>query len=385
MLPSSVAVRACLAGALFVVASLLPAFAGAQDKDLVFTPAPTALNPTQRQLLDIARAGERIVAVGAAGLIITSDDYGESWRQANVPVSATLTAVVFPTPELGWAVGHAGVILHSGDGGSSWQLQFDGRRANAAFLTFAAERRAELEELLTALDEDPAADSSAREDLEYALEDAIFLEEDAQLAVETGPADPFLSVAFMDARRGIAAGAYGMLYRTDDGGENWEIALDGIENPDRFHYYSIQATAAGEVFLAGEAGLLYRSVDGGEHFERYYDVYDGSLFGALNMESGVLTFGLRGNLFVYDEQGDGWEALPTNNETSLYGGAVLADGSALLLGAGGGLLRRDSSGTESLYQHPSRSTFSAALEYPQGKIWLVGMDGLSQFAEASPR
>jgi hypothetical protein len=39
---------------------------------------------------------------------------GRQWRQASVPVSVTLTAVSFATPQLGWAVGHAGVVLHTG-------------------------------------------------------------------------------------------------------------------------------------------------------------------------------------------------------------------------------------------------------------------------------
>jgi photosystem II stability/assembly factor-like uncharacterized protein len=66
----------------------------------------------------MAGAGDRVVAVGGGGLIVVSDDGGASWQQAEVPVSATLTAVSFPTAKLGWAVGHAGVILHSDDGGA---------------------------------------------------------------------------------------------------------------------------------------------------------------------------------------------------------------------------------------------------------------------------
>jgi photosystem II stability/assembly factor-like uncharacterized protein len=321
------------------------------------------------------------VAVGAAGLIISSDDGGVSWRQAEVPVSATLTDVVFPTPDKGWAVGHAGVILHTPDGGDSWVLQFDGRQANEAFLGFAAEQRASLEAELKALDA-TSSDAVARDELEYALEDAIFLEEDAQLAVETGPVDPFLAVDFIDERHGIAAGAYGMLYRTDDGGQSWRISIAAIDNPDRFHYYDIHATASGEVYLAGEAGLLYRSVDGGASFTRYYDVYDGSLFGVMPLDSSVLAFGLRGNLFRYSADSDSWDPLATANETSLYGGAALADGSMLLLGSGGALQRLEPGGDAQRYQHPSRSTFSSALETSAGDILLVGMDGLTRFAEA---
>src|ERR1700736_1725395 len=47
-------------------------------------------------LMDVTRAGDRMVAVGEHGIVILSDDSGRSWRQAKVPVSVTLTAVKFP-------------------------------------------------------------------------------------------------------------------------------------------------------------------------------------------------------------------------------------------------------------------------------------------------
>jgi photosystem II stability/assembly factor-like uncharacterized protein len=367
-----------------------------RGEDLTFLPAPLVSNPTERQLLDIALAGERMVAVGASGLIIFSDDNGISWRQAEVPVSATLTAVSFPVPDRGWAVGHAGVILHSRDGGSSWTLQWDGRRANAAFLEYAQLRRETLEAQLAAFDEEigPSgkADASVREELEYALDDAMFIEEEALLAVEAGPADPFLDVAFFDDRRGLAVGAYGMSFRTDDAGETWQVNQSGIDNPDRLHLYGIflgrdrtgSGLAAGaEVFMVGEAGLLYYSRDAGSGFERVYDLYDGSLFGVLPFAKSVLAFGLRGHLFEASSGGMNWRELPSDNQGSLYGGTALQDGGLLLVGAGGVLLRLAPDARSTTYRHPSRSTFSSALEGADGTVWLVGMEGLGRLSEAT--
>ena len=37
-------------------------------------------------LIDLARAGTRLVAVGERGLVLFSDDNGQSWQQAGVPV-----------------------------------------------------------------------------------------------------------------------------------------------------------------------------------------------------------------------------------------------------------------------------------------------------------
>ena len=77
----------------------------------------------------MARAGERLVAVGERGRIILSDDNGVTWRQVHSPTSVTLTHVTFATPVDGWAVGGMGIVLHSADGGLSWTKQLDGIQA----------------------------------------------------------------------------------------------------------------------------------------------------------------------------------------------------------------------------------------------------------------
>jgi photosystem II stability/assembly factor-like uncharacterized protein len=373
------------------LALVLPASAqeGTQDRavtaapvaDLVFRPAPTVDEPARTLLTDITTTGERLVAVGASGLIITSGDRGASWQQASVPVSATFTAVDFVSLLEGWAVGHAGIIVHTQDGGLSWSLQFDGNRANQAFVAFTQERQARLEEELAALEES-GADATLLEDLEYRLEDAIFAAEDAQAAVETGPADPFLDVLFLDASRGFAVGAYGMLFTTEDGGVTWQPGYDRVENIDRFHFYAIHRADEAEVFLAGEAGLLYRSDDGGQSFQRYPHVYEGSLFGLVNLGDSTVAYGLRGNLFRYRPEMDDWELLPTPNTVSLYGGGALGDGGAVLTGAGGTLLHLAPDAAIDILRHPSRSTLSAAVEDGDGAVWLVGMDGVGRLQEA---
>ena len=136
-------VRRLIALCVLCIVVMAPAVHGAAD--FVFTPAVPFANVTKMSLFDITRAGERLVAVGERGLIIVSDDDGRNWQQAAVPVSATLTAVSFPTPDKGWAVGHAGIILHRDDGGSSWHLQFDGNAVNQQYLAFTGVERERLQ------------------------------------------------------------------------------------------------------------------------------------------------------------------------------------------------------------------------------------------------
>ncbi|WP_445667044.1 hypothetical protein, partial [Klebsiella pneumoniae] len=46
-----------------------------------------SVHPDRGYLLSVARAGERLVAVGESGLVILSDDQGATWRQVQAPVN----------------------------------------------------------------------------------------------------------------------------------------------------------------------------------------------------------------------------------------------------------------------------------------------------------
>jgi photosystem II stability/assembly factor-like uncharacterized protein len=348
-----------------------------QAADYADNPALPVGDPAAAQLLDMTRAGSRLLAVGARGLVIYSDDDGRSWSQSRVPVSETLTAISFPSAEHGWAVGHGGVILHSGDGGATWQLQFDGSDANRQKLDYVTDRMMALQAQLEEAEEEPD------DELQYQLEEAQYAVEDAELALETGPADPFLDVWFRDDQHGWAVGAYGMIYRTDNGGLQWRIAAAGIENLEGYHYYSITATDdARTLYLSGEAGIAYRSDDGGELWQRLDLGYDGSLFGIRALdEDRVLCFGLRGNIFISLDRGATWENVTPEDGPGLsyFSAGSMPGGALLLVGAGGVMSSSEDGRRFSIDIHSDRETFSAALGVG-GDLLLAGMGGLTRVA-----
>jgi photosystem II stability/assembly factor-like uncharacterized protein len=117
-----------------LIAALVAAFGAFAAANQQFQdPLDSAAQPTRfvstSHLGAIARAGERLVSVGVRGLIIISDDAGQSWRQVASPVNSDLVAVRFISPKQGWAGGHDGVILSTLDGGQTWKRQLDGRMA----------------------------------------------------------------------------------------------------------------------------------------------------------------------------------------------------------------------------------------------------------------
>jgi len=353
--------------------ALLLLCAGTVQAEYQFMPSLEMRDVASRTLTDITRVGDKLVAVGERGLIIRSADGGASWEQSSSPVSVTLTAVHFPSSEKGWAVGHAGTILHSGDGGATWTLQFDGNEANKQSLALLRRQRDELQAKVDALS---AQGDPVPTDLQYALEDVQFYIEEAEEALERGPADPMLDVLFVSENEGWAVGAYGMIYHTSDGGSYWQLMAGNIDNPNRYHYYSMASDNNNRLYLSGEAGLLYHSHDAGRTWTKNEDVYVGSLFGTVARGGSVFSFGLRGNVFRSDDHGVTWESVLNPTESSLYGGAVTEQGRVIMVGASGTVVSIDQEGALTATTQASRATLSSVTDTATGEVILVGMEGV---------
>ncbi|MDF1552253.1 MAG: YCF48-related protein [Deferrisomatales bacterium] len=251
--------------------------------DLPDRPAIAVSAAARAVFLDITAAGQRLIAVGERGVVVLSDDGGQTWRQAQVPTSVSLTGVAFPTPKQGWAIGHAGIVLHTEDGGETWTKQLDGVVA-ARLALEAAEANAQRV---------GPDDEEAQRHLEA-----------AQYLVDDGPDKPFLDLAFEDEQHGFVVGAYNLIFRTDDGGRTWQPWLDRVDNPMGLHFYAIQIVGS-SVYLAGEQGLFLRSTDAGEHFERRETPYEGTYFAVMGNEQGeLLLAGLRGNAYWSADGGE---------------------------------------------------------------------------------
>lgn len=282
----------------------------------------------QSLLVDVAKAGTRLVAVGERGHILFSDDDGAQWQQAKVPSRVLLTSVYFSDDKHGWAVGHDATILASTDGGATWVEQM--------------------------------------RDIER--------EEGA----------PFLDVWFKDSQLGFVVGAYGALLQTTDGGASWEEVGDRLDNEDGFHLNAIAAVKDAGLVVVGEMGVMFRSADDGQTWERLTSPYEGTLFGALGTaeSSSLLAFGLRGNMFRSADFGSSWEPVRIqsgNNglEVSLSGASLQADGSIVVVGNGGVVLKSTDGGRSfAVAGRPDRLSLAGVAANAQGNLILVGQGGV---------
>ncbi|MFC3679662.1 WD40/YVTN/BNR-like repeat-containing protein [Bacterioplanoides pacificum] len=361
---------------LVVLTLLISQMSLAAWKDPLDTPSASTSIAHQTLLLDVVQAGERLVAVGSHGHIIYSDDNGSSWQQGKVPVSITLTAVYFSSPQHGWAVGHDGVILATTDGGSNWTRQFDGYSANKAIVAAAKNKKQRAENALLSAEE--AGNDVAVEEAEMALENATYALEDAEYDVSTGSTKPFLDVWFYDARRGFALGAYGMFFATEDGGASWQDVSARLPNPERLHLNSITLVDNRSLVVVGEMGLIMRSDDLGASWRKTPSPYEGSLFGLVNAGEQQLLFGLRGHVFSSVDGGISWTEASTGSQQTLLSGYV-GRSNTLLVGNAGSVIVFDKALKNSrTLIIEGRKAYAAAVQAPDGTFVIVGEVGVQR-------
>jgi photosystem II stability/assembly factor-like uncharacterized protein len=300
-----------------LLASASAAAAGAPARDPLDAPATKSPLAARALLNGLARAGDRVIAVGQRGHVLYSDDDGKSWKQADVPVSSDLVAVSFPTAKAGWAVGHDGVVLHSTDAGATWSRQLDGRAVGALLVDHYTH----------------AARSATAADAKRA--DALVAE--AKRFAAQGADAPLLDVWFVNESTGYIVGAFGLILKTSDGGARWEPWLHAVDNPKSLHFYAVRAIA-GDLYLAGEQGLLLKLDPAAQRFRALELPYQGTLFGITGTSSAVIVHGLRGTVLRSTERGRDWQPVRTGLQVGLTSSTVDASGRIVIVSQAGHVL-----------------------------------------------
>ncbi|WP_417228126.1 WD40/YVTN/BNR-like repeat-containing protein [Amphritea sp.] len=304
---------------------------------------------THSLVLDIATAGQRLVAVGERGNILLSDDQGLNWRLANSPIGYGLTSVAFPTATVGYAAGHRGVVLKTEDAGLHWVQVLDGKTASKL-----------------AFDQLPSdIDSSIAETVRRLSGD--------------GADRPFFDLWFDSPDRGFVVGSYGLIFMTEDGGLTWDSLIHKVENPFGFHFYSISRLLDGSVLISGEQGGIYVAETDDMNFVAKDSPYIGTFFGQISLkEGGAIVYGLMGNVFKKIHLG--WEKCNVPTEATINTAIELDDKRVLLAAANGRLLISESDGCR-FKALGVGSVFTAGLEQiDTSKVIAVGLNGIKNIS-----
>jgi photosystem II stability/assembly factor-like uncharacterized protein len=325
--------------------------------DVLDLPAKPSALAVRSPLIDIARAGERLVTVGQRGHILYSDDAGQHWLQAGVPLSSDLTAVFFPTASQGWAVGNDGVVLHTSDAGATWSKQLDGRQIGELLVRHYS-----------------ALASAEPGNVQWPL-----LVAEGQRLVEQGADKPLLDVWFANDKVGYVVGVFNLILRTEDGGQSWTPFQDRTDNPQGFHLNAIASTGDA-LYIAGEQGLLLKWNDHSQRFAAVPTPYQGSFFGVVGKPDEVLVYGLRGNVLRSTDGGQHWTALDSGLHVSITAALVDGHGQYHLFTQAGHALASQTGDRLQLMPHQDLPPVAGATLAANGSLVVVGSRGAQTLA-----
>ena len=298
--------------------------------------------PQGNAFLDIhAIDGNTVIAVGLEGTIAKSTDNGENWdiqyygNQSYMGSRNALGAVHFIDDNTGWAVGMFNSIIKTTDGGDNWELQYSDVNQS----------------MLMAVD---FADSEIGWAVGgYYIISTINGGEDWNLESST---DPINSVFFLDNTTGWMVGqninsVTSMVKKTVNAGESWESTIIGtlVDSGVLYGVHFIDSDTGWVVGSLGinmppmeyANGVIYKTTDGGESWELIYqgyhniivDVYfiDG-MNGWIIGESGLLAT---------TDGGESWELASSSLVNSI---SVVDESVAWIAGGYGEIMKTEDGG-----------------------------------------
>jgi photosystem II stability/assembly factor-like uncharacterized protein len=273
--------------------------------------------PVQRgDILQAAAAnGPSVVAVGAMGVVITSEDGGTVWQRTIIPgkpflidVSACPSGDFFAIDNTGtlwtrisavewvpnvlsewlepqalscdesgtlWLVGGFGTIMSSADGGGNWES--------------------------------------------FSLEDDVYL----------------TTIQFVDALHGYVTGEFGTVLHTADHGTTWQRAPP---LPDDFYPQAAWFTDEGTGWVVGLSGTIWHTGDRGRSWRQETTESDAPLYGVTSIGEALVAVGDNGTILYRPADKPSWFKLGGSNGTRTYLRGIVGLSGTGFVAAGGGML-----------------------------------------------
>ncbi|MCH2218916.1 MAG: YCF48-related protein [Dechloromonas sp.] len=231
----------------------------------------------QTSLIDIAVCTDKtFVAIDHYHKLWSADAEGKVWQSVKLEQPRTPLAVAC-SPQGGWWVaGTNAVIAGTADQGKTWQV--------------------------------------------------TDLGEDTQIT----------TLQFIDGKRAVALGEFGITVTSDDGGATWK---KGPKIPGDFYPYAALFRDGREGWVSGIAGQMLHTRDGGQTWQKQVNATQAAL-NRLFMHDGV-PYGVGSGGVVARLEGDSWRNVPYPDPLPMFlgGGASLPGQAAIVIGGPGGLLR----------------------------------------------
>ena len=262
----------------------------------------------------LASVPQATLLAGNNGVLLTSLDQGQSWTRQVIAKGASLIDLDACADGSFIALSFDNRLWHSADLGLSWRehaLPTEEQMLTAACAPDGAWWVAGgLTTLLVSHDQGGDWTHTS-------------LDEDAMLT----------NLQFIDRDHAVAVGEFGMLFASQDGGANWQLAGT---LPDEFYPHASYFRSPEEGWVGGLNGFIYHTTDAGQSWQRQSTSSSAPIFGFLASDNGLFAVGDHSS--VLQLAGEQWQTLPTP-DAPVYLRAITADSAQRLIVAGGrGLL-----------------------------------------------
>jgi photosystem II stability/assembly factor-like uncharacterized protein len=182
------------------------------------------------------------------------------------------------------------------------------------------------------------------------------------------------SVCILAEQTYLAAGDFGTVYRTEDGGVKWSIVQTGMTSP----LFCIRNIDKSTIYVSGGDGLILKSVDGGMSWKAQNSGTKKHLFSiAFSDARKGVAVGDWGTIIYTNDGGENWSAASWKEDKMLYG-VCYADSDNVWIAGEMGLLLRSTDGGKTWNQCPLpvQSTLTAIDFADANRGAFVGIDGV---------
>jgi photosystem II stability/assembly factor-like uncharacterized protein len=199
---------------------------------------------------------------------------------------------------------------------------------------------------------------------------------------DTSVDQPLFSIAFRDERHGWAVGLWSLLVTTNDGGTTWKTqqvdqGAGGGAGKSGLNLFSVFAGPDKDVYIAAEQGTVFKSSDDGASWQALHTGYKGTLWsGVAAPDHTIYVGGLRGNLFASGDGGATWQAVPSGANDSITDLVANAHGVAGVALDGYVTVKQPGARDFVAKQLPSRDALTALVLNNDGSPVLFSKEGV---------
>ncbi len=255
-----------------------------------------------------------IVVSGNDGVLLASDDQGDTWKRLPVGAASSFLAMDVCPDNSFVALAFDNHIWHGTADASEW----------------TAHAIPSQEQMMTA-----ACGPDGRWLAAGSFTTVQFSTDQGESWDETSLYEDAIinNLQFVSDEQVIATGEYGLVLRSDDSGMNWEIAGRA---PDEFYIHASYFASESEGWVGGLNGFIYHTTDGGESWDQVPAETSAPVFGFIPGADAV--YALADNATVLKLGDAGWRKISESSQPLyLRAGLALPD-HRLLVAGGRGLL-----------------------------------------------